>query len=108
MAYALYQNIGLRLPQETVVGSLNKLLGFHLSLGTTSAFKRAAAKKYEESYNALVKRLCSGRLLHADETRVSVKGQTAFVWVLANLEEVAYIYSETREGVCSPFWIDSK
>lgn len=98
VAYALYQNIGLRLPQETVVGSLNKLLGFHLSLGTTSAFKRAAAKEYEESYNALVKRLCSGRLLHADETRVSVKGQTAFVWVLANLEEVAYIYSETREG----------
>jgi hypothetical protein len=37
-------------------------------------------------------------LLHADETKVSVKGKTGFVWVFANLEEVAYIYSETREG----------
>ncbi|OGA43453.1 MAG: hypothetical protein A3G24_12640 [Betaproteobacteria bacterium RIFCSPLOWO2_12_FULL_62_13] len=98
VAYALYQNIGLRLPTESVLGSLNKLFGFHLPLGTTSAFKRAAAKAYEESYNTLVKSLCSGRLLHADETKVSVKGKTAFVWVFANLEEVAYIYSETREG----------
>lgn len=98
VAYALYQNIELRLPQESVVGSLNKLFGIHLPLGTTSAFKRAAAKEYEECYNALVKNLCSGRLLHADETKVSVKGNAGFVWVFANLEEVAYIYSETREG----------
>ena len=98
VAYALYLNIGLRLPQESVVGSLNKLFGLHLPIGTASAFKRAAAKEYEESYNALVKSLCSGRLLHADETKVSIKGKTAFVWVFANLEEVAYIYGETREG----------
>src|SRR5271169_4284283 len=82
VAYALYQNIGLRLPQESVVGSLNKLFGFQLPLGTTSAFKRAAAKEYEDTYNALVKSLCSGRPLHADETKVSIKGKTAFVWVL--------------------------
>jgi len=98
VAYALYQNIGLRLPQENVDRSLNKLFGFHLSIGTTSTFKQMAARAYEESYNALVKSLCSGRLLHADETKVSVKGKTGFVWVFANLEEVAYIYSETREG----------
>ena len=42
VAYALYLNIGLRLPQESVVGSLNKLFGLHLPIGTASAFKRAA------------------------------------------------------------------
>jgi len=94
----VYQNIGLRLPTESVVGSLNKLFGLHLPIGKTSAFKRMAARAYEDSYNALVKSLCSGRLLHAGETKVSVKGKTGFVWVFANLEEVAYIYSETREG----------
>ncbi len=98
VAYALYQNIGLRLPTESVTGTLNKLFGFHLPLGTTSAIKRAAAMDYEESYNSLITRLCSGQLLHVDETTVSVKGVTGFVWVFANLEEVAYIYSETREG----------
>jgi hypothetical protein len=37
-------------------------------------------------------------LLHVDETKISVQGNNGFVWVLANMEEVAYIYSETREG----------
>jgi hypothetical protein len=98
VAYALYQNIGLRLPQESVDHSLNRLFGLHLSTGTTSAFKQMAAKVYEESYNVLVRTLCNGRLLHVDETKVSVKGKTGFVWVLANWEEVAYIYNETRKG----------
>lgn len=98
VSYALYQNIGLRLPQETVVAALNKLFGFDLPLGTVSAFKSAGAREYGECYNALLKKLCSGRLLHVDETKVSIKGQAAFVWVFANLEEVVYVYSETREG----------
>jgi len=37
-------------------------------------------------------------LIHADETKVSLKGRTGYVWVFTNLEEVAYIYSDTREG----------
>jgi hypothetical protein len=77
---------------------LNKLFDLHIPVGKVTAFKQGAAKAYEESYNSLVKSLCSGRLLHADETKVSVKGKTGFVWVCANLEEVAYIYSDTREG----------
>ena len=98
MAYAVYQNVGLRLPQEGVDRSMNKLFNLHLPRGTTSHFKAKAAKTYEEAYNALLKRLCRGRLLHADETKVSVKGHDGFVWIFANLEEVAYVYSETREG----------
>ena len=37
-------------------------------------------------------------MLHADETKVNVKNKGGFVWVFANMEEVAYVYSETREG----------
>ena len=31
-------------------------------------FKAKAAKLYEGSYDTLLKRLCNGRLIHADET----------------------------------------
>jgi hypothetical protein len=37
-------------------------------------------------------------LLHADETKINVRDKGGFVWVFANMEEVAYVYSETREG----------
>ncbi|MFN0075403.1 MAG: IS66 family transposase [Prosthecobacter sp.] len=98
MAYAIYQNIGLRLPQESVASNLNKLFCLQLPLGIASKFKKSAAQAYEETYDALLKRVCAGRLVHADETKISLKSGDGFVWVFANMEEVAYVYSETREG----------
>lgn len=38
------------------------------------------------------------RLIHADETKVSGKGVDGFVWVFARMEEVVYIYADTRDG----------
>ena len=98
VAYSLYQNIGLRLPQESVDRSLNKLFGLHLRIGTTNRFKAKAAETYKGTYDVLVARLCNGQLIHADETKISVEGKVGFVWVFANMEEVAYVYSETRHG----------
>ncbi len=98
MAYAIYLNVGLRMPQGGVDRSLNKVLDVRLPCGATSHFKAKAAKTYNDTYNALVERLCRGNLLHADETKISVKGTDGFVWVFTSMDEVAYVYSETREG----------
>ena len=99
IAYALYLNIELRLPQIHVDQSLNKLFGFHFPIGdTTHRIKEQAAKIYHGTYEGLLTRLCSGRLLHADETRIGIRGNDGFVWVFANMDEVAYVYRETREG----------
>ena len=92
LAYSLYQNIGLRLSQESIDRSINRLFGLNLAIGTTGRIKAIAAKIYMETYDGIVKRLCKGQLLHADETKISVGGMDGFVWVLANMEEVAYIY----------------
>ena len=99
MAYSLYLNIELRLPQMHVDQNLNKLFGFDLGIGqATHGIKEQAAKMYRGCYEVLLKKLCSGRLLHADETKANVRNKDGFVWVFANMEEVAYVYSETREG----------
>jgi hypothetical protein len=69
-----------------------------ISRNTTNRFKAAAAQTYEGTYNQILKRLCSGRLLHVDETSAGVMGREGYVWVLTSLEEVAYFYSPTRSG----------
>jgi predicted RecB family nuclease len=97
-AYAIYLNIELRLPQERVSSNLSKLFGLYIPRGTTNKFKANAAEAYRGIYNDIVKRLCSGHLLHVDETSVSVKGKDGYVWVLTSMEEVAYFYTPTREG----------
>jgi predicted RecB family nuclease len=97
-AYAMYLNIELRLPQDRIDSSMSKLFGLRLPRGATHKFKAAAADSYRRAYDELVKRLCGGRVLHVDETGVSVKGTVGYVWVLTSMEEVAYFYTPTREG----------
>jgi Transposase IS66 family len=98
MSFAMYLNIGLRLPQGHVDASIGKLFGLHFPGGTTSLFKVSVARAYRCTYENLLRKLCSGRLLHVDETSVSVKGDNGYVWVLANMEDAAYFYTPTREG----------
>jgi hypothetical protein len=98
MAYYLYLNIELRLPQLSVASQFNRLFGFRMDSSTIGRFKACAAENYKETYEGIITRLCSGRLLHADETKINVKNKSGIVWVFANTEEVAYVYSETREG----------
>jgi hypothetical protein len=69
-----------------------------LALGTTKYFKEEAGEKYQITYNTLIKALTSGQLLHADETKISLKTGNGFVWVFANMQQVVYIYNETREA----------
>jgi predicted RecB family nuclease len=97
-AYAMYLNIELRLPQDRIDSSMSKLFGLHLPRGATNRFKAGAADFYRRAYDELVKRLCVGRVLHVDETSVSVRGTVGYVWVLTSMEEVAYFHTPTREG----------
>ena len=97
-AYSLYLNIELRLPQVNIASKLNRVFGFHLHSTAIGEFKAEAAEKYEGTFNALVNRLCSGPLLHVDETKINLRDKDGFVWVFANMEDVAYVYSDTREG----------
>jgi predicted RecB family nuclease len=98
IAYTIYQTIELRLPQSRVAASVNKLFGLYISRNTTNRFKTDTAQTYHCTYDHLLKSLCNGRLLHVDETSVSVMGRDSYVWVLTSIEEVAYFYAPTREG----------
>ena len=97
-AYVIYQNIELRLPQWAVAQNLNQLFGFNLDAAFVHDQKVKASELYKATYEGILNKIVNGRLIHADETKVSIKGKGAYVWVFTNLEEVAYYYTETREG----------
>jgi hypothetical protein len=42
--------------------------------------------------------LVAGRLIHADETHVNFQKGKGYVWVLANMDNVHYVYRPNREG----------
>ena len=98
VAYILYQVIELAVPQLTVKHSLNRIFGFNLLQCTMPRLKARAANYYGETRQMILDKITRGDLAHVDETRANVKGKAGYVWVFTNLHEVAYLYSDSREG----------
>jgi predicted RecB family nuclease len=98
LSYIVYQNIELRIPQETVVKSLNKLFGLNLPITTAHFLKSKAACDYVKTFQDILSKITSGKLIHVDETKISVQGNSETVWVMTTLEEVVYMHTKTRDG----------
>jgi hypothetical protein len=97
-AYVLYQVIELRVSQHAVGRNLGALFGLQMSATSVNCIKISATKQYEATYRGILQRIVEGPLVHADETRVMVKGEAHYVWVFTNLEDVAYVYSNSRDA----------
>jgi predicted RecB family nuclease len=97
-AYVLYQVIELQVSQHAVARILGALFGLHMTATSINCIKASATKQYETTYRSIIQRIVAGPLVHADETKVMIKGQARYVWVFTNLEDVAYVYSESRDG----------
>ena len=98
VAYFFYQIIELYIPAQVVLQSANKLFGLGLNTGTLAYFKREMTAYYTHAQQEILRRIVAGPLVHADETFVSIKGQRGYIWVLANMHEVAFVYAPTREA----------
>jgi predicted RecB family nuclease len=97
-AYIVYHVIELQLSQHALAKSMRQLFKLPMSGGVVNHLKVETAARHEDTYRAILKRVVTGQLVHADETRVSVSGKEGYVWVFTNLEDVAFIYSDTREA----------
>ena len=97
-AYAVWQNIELRMSHEMIDRGLNELFDLRLARGTARLFKTKAARTYAGAFEKLLIRLRSGPLLHVDETKVSVAGVQGCVWIFASHDAVAYLYTPNRES----------
>jgi predicted RecB family nuclease len=98
LAYFIYHVVGLRIPQLTLQHSMNRLFGCHLVRSSLNEFKIRASEIYLDTKAKILHRIINGSIIHADETRANIKGQSAYVWVLTSLTEVVYILTESREG----------
>ena len=98
IAYTVYLIIELRLSLGHVTSNIRKLFDISLWGDKTYKFKTDTAEAFRSAYDEMLKNLCSGSLLHFDETSVSVGGTNGYVWALTSMEEVAYLYTPTREG----------
>lgn len=97
-AYVVYQVIELQLSQRAVAGSLAQIFSLPVSPEMVNRLKSDSATRYTEVYKALLDKIVRGPVVHADETKATILGKQAYVWVFANSEDVAYLFSESRDA----------
>jgi hypothetical protein len=98
IAFLIYEIVELCVPQRVTTLHANRLFDLALPRSSVAQQKKMAAKRYEETRQILLRRIMDGPLVHADETPIVTQGKRAYVWVFCNLEEVVYVYSESREA----------
>jgi predicted RecB family nuclease len=96
VAYLLYNVVDLHLSQAAVARIFTRFFGFDLGRGAINNIKARAAVSYQDTYDQILTSIVQGKLVQTDETKVSISGRDAFVWVFTNLEAVVYVYSDGR------------
>jgi len=98
LSWTIYHNIVHHQPFGRMSMDLEAFFNIHLPRQIAHQFKKRAARYYENTYDAILDKLIHGDFIHIDETKVNVKGCREYVWVLTNMEEVAFMHTATREG----------
>lgn len=84
--------------QKRIAVFLKEVFGFQFSNNTTNKLKQKAALLYKPTYQRLLNKVVSGKLVQADETPVNLEGKTGYVWAFASMKDMAYVYTPSREG----------
>ena len=97
-AYIIYMIIQMGISQHRLCEHLHDVFDLHVDRRAINRIKIGSANRYEQTYERLRQRIASGELVHADETRVPISGESHYVWVFTNLEEVIFVYSASRDA----------
>jgi hypothetical protein len=73
------------------------IFGLPIQFRKLHGFKSYVAQYYAVTYDNILKKLVNGPIIHADETKINLQKGSGYVWVLASMEEVFYLYRPSRE-----------
>ena len=96
--FSTYLNIDLRMSQGKIADFINQTFGLNLSRNIINKLKTKAATIYKSTYDNILQRIITGKLVHADETPVNLDGKIGYIWAFTNIENVAYVYAPSRDG----------
>jgi hypothetical protein len=97
-SWAMYQHIAHWVSFQRIEEMIREFFGLRVSYLEIHMFKSLLARRYRPTVRRMLAKLIAGAVIHADETHVNLQKGKGYVWVLANMEEVVYLYKPSREG----------
>ena len=97
-SWAMYQHIAHLVSFQRIEDMIREFFGLRVTYVELHMFKSLLARRYRSTVRRMLAKLIAGTLIHADETHANLQKGKGYVWVLANMEEVVYLYKPSREG----------
>ena len=88
----------MRKTYNRIQQGLNEIFKYNFGVQICQKAKYELSDYYEITYEQILLKLQQGKIIHADETAVKIRGLKSYIWVFTSLEEVLYVYQPTREG----------
>jgi hypothetical protein len=97
-SWAMYQHIVHWASFQRIEEMIREFFGLRVTYVELHMFKALLARRYRPTVRLILAKLIAGAVIHADETHTNLQKGKGYVWVLANMEEVVYLYKPSREG----------
>lgn len=98
VSWVVYQNMANGMSFDQIDKTLNDIFELPIGADNLYRFKYETAEYYHKTYQKLLNNIVKGNIIHADETKINLRDESGYVWVFTTMEEVAYVYTKTREG----------
>ena len=97
-SWAMYQHVAHRVSFQRLEEMFREFFGLRVTYIELHMFKALMARRYRATVRSILAKVIAGMVILADETHVNLQKGKGYVWVLANMEEVVYLFKPTREG----------
>jgi len=97
-SWYVYHRIALRIPYDKINESYEEQFDDQVSSNSSSKFVKDLSKYYIKTESSIEKSLLASHIIHADETPVSIRGVTHYVWVFTDGENNIFKLGEGREA----------
>jgi hypothetical protein len=97
-SWAMYQLVVHRISLNHLEAMFEDCFGLRVGSMEVLAIKVLMARRYRETLKGILARIVAGGLVHVDETEVKLQQGKGYVWVLASLEDVVYLFRPNREA----------
>jgi hypothetical protein len=96
-SWAVYLIVVHRMSLHQVEVMFEDCFGLRVGTMEVMMIRTLMARRYRQTLKGILARIVAGELVHIDETEVKLQQSKGYVWVLASMEDVVYIYRSNRE-----------
>ena len=97
-SWVMYQHIVHRASFGHVREMLVDFFGLRVDRAELHGIRALMANRYRNACDRILARIAGGHVAHGDETEVDLVRSKGYVWVVANMEDVLYLYRPGREA----------